>query len=782
VKITTEDGSQHKVPSHESDGSRTHRWGPWLLAGGLYVALSLVHAWPVVRALSTKLPHDLGDPLLNTWILWRNAWEIPLTRTWWDAPAFYPTPFVFGLSELLLGLMPLTSPIQWLGGTPELAYNVSFLLSYPLAALAVHLLVHRITGRHEIAVLCGLAFGFSTLRTAHLAQLQLMWSWWMPLMLVGLHSYAEGKRLGLALFAGAWLMQGLSAGYYLIFSSVLAAAWIAWFMTVPGQRRRVLPLGGAWLVAAVPFVPVWAGYRHALGVMGLRRGVGEMEVFSADVASLFTAAPDLVLWGRVLPTLGPERDLFLGLTLTLLAIAVAAEAWRTRAWAPPLPPWRKAALALGGILACVGGSVFVVGAWAITPIGLTVARPSKPWSLALLALVVAGAGSPRLRALVRQRSLTGFYALMALAFWVLSLGPTPTLLNAPILYKAPFAWLMDLPGFENIRVPARFGMVALLCLIVVIGRGLVPMADRLGRFRSALLFCACLGVVIDGWGGPVQAYAPPGPPAFAVDARRVDAVVELPLGTPERDAAAQYRFKYHRVPVVNGYSGFAPPHYDVIRGALADGDGEGVLALRVIGRLWAIIDRHADQAGRIEQWVQQAEGTLVGSSDAEAAYILPRLACPAAAVAERRLPVVRLTIGGSGKDLPDLLDEDRPGLWMSGNTQQGGEYLVADLGAPQALSSIVLEQGAFAAWYPRALAVEGSVDGKDWKLAWSGSPVVAATCGALLDPLRVPIRLPVSGTARYIKVTQTGRAAKDWWALAGLAVMAPGGSGRPQKP
>jgi hypothetical protein len=270
--------------------------------------------------------------------------------------------------------------------------------------------------------------------------------------------------------------------------------------------------------------------------------------------------------------------------------------------------------------------VFVVGAWAITPIGLTVARPHKPWSLALVALVVAGLGSPRLREVVRRRSLTGFYAVMAIVLWVLSLGPTPTLLNARIIYKAPFSWLIGLPGFENIRVPARFGMVALLCLIVVMGRGLVPWADRLGRLRPLLLLGACLGVVIDGWGGPVQAFAPPGPPAFAVDARRVDAVVELPLGTPERDAAAQYRFKFHGVPVVNGYSGFAPPHYDVIRGALADGDGEGVLALRVIGRLWAIIDRHADEAGRLEQWVQQAGGTLVGSSDTEAAYILPRLA------------------------------------------------------------------------------------------------------------------------------------------------------------
>jgi len=777
VKNASGDGLPHKVSPHVGDGSPTHRWRLWLLAGLVYSALGLVQAWPVVRALSTTLPHDLGDPLLNTWILWRNAWEVPLTRAWWDAPAFYPTRAVFGLSEHLLGLMPLSSPIQWLGGTPELAYNVSFLLSYPLAALAAHLLIHRLTNRHDIATLCGLAFGFCTLRTAHLAHLQLLWSWWMPLMLVGLHSYAAGNRLGLALFAGAWLMQGLSAGYYLIFSSILAAAWIAWFMTAGGQRRRILPLCGTWLVAAVPLVPIWAGYRHSLGTLGLRRGVAEMEVFSADVASLFAAPPDLTLWGRILPTLGSERDLFLGLTLTLLTIAVAVASWRTRAWAPPLSSWRKVVLALGAVLACVGGSVFVVGAWAITPIGLTVARPHKPWSLALVAFVVAGLGSPRLREVVRRRSLTGFYAVMAIVLWVLSLGPTPTLLNARIIYKAPFSWLIGLPGFENIRVPARFGMVALLCLIVVVARGLVPMAGRLGRYRPALLLAACVGVVIDGWGGPIPAYPPPGPPAITVDARRVDAVVELPLGTPERDAAAQYRFKYHGVPVVNGYSGFAPPHYDVIRGALADGDEEGVLALRAIGRLWTVIDRQAGEAERIERWVQQAGGTFVGSSGTEAAYVLPGLPCPPAAVTERRLSVARLTAGGSDKHLSNVLDDDRRGVWMSGDTQQGGEYLVADLGRSRPVSSVVLEQGGYAPWYPRALNVEWSIDGVDWKHAWSGSTAVAATCGALLDPLRVPIRLPVAATVRYVKVTQTGRSAKHSWALAGFAVMAPAGSG-----
>lgn len=748
-----------------------HGWCPWLLAGSVYSALGLAQAWPVLRAPWSALPHDLGDPLLNTWILWRNAWEIPLTRAWWDAPAFFPARGVFGLSEHLLGLTPLSSPIQWLGGTPELAYNVIFLVSYPLAALATHLLVYRLTERHDVAALCGLAFGFSTLRTAHLAQLQLLWSWWMPLMLVGLHTYAAGNRLGLALFAVAWLMQSLSAGYYLIFSSILAAAWVMWFMTTKGQRRRLLPLCGIWFVAALPLVPIWSGYRYSLDTLGLKRGVGEVETFSADVASVFAACPDLTLWGRILPTFGPERDLFLGLTVTVLATAVAVGAWRTRAYAPPLSAWRKVALAVAGLLTCVGGSVLLVGAWAIKPIGLSVGRPHKPWSLALLAFAVAGLGSPRVREVVRQRSLTGFYAVMAVVFWVLSLGPTPTFLNARVAYKAPFSWLMGLPGLENLRVPARFGIVAFLCLIVVIGRGLVPMVERLGRYRTAVLFAAGAGLVIDGWGGPIPAFTAPGPHALAIDARRVDAVVELPLGPPERDAAAQYRFKYHGIPVVNGYSGFAPPHYEVIRSALADGDGQGVLALRTIGRLWVIIDRKADEAERIEAWVRQAGGTLVDSSGAETGFVLPRLPCPPVAVAERQLAVARLTAGNTDTHLSTLLDNNRRSVWMSGHPQQGGEYLVADLGAAQQVSSIVLEQGAYPPWYPRALRVEWSTDGVSWTHAWSGSPVVEATCGALLDPLRVPTRLPLAATARYIKVTQTGRAPKDWWALAGFAVM-----------
>ena len=46
----------------------------------------------------------------------------------------------------------------------------------------------------------------------------------------GLHGYLEsGRRRWLVLFAGAWLMQGLTNGYFLLYLPVLVALWLIWF-------------------------------------------------------------------------------------------------------------------------------------------------------------------------------------------------------------------------------------------------------------------------------------------------------------------------------------------------------------------------------------------------------------------------------------------------------------------------------------------------------------------------------------------------------------------------
>ena len=62
---------------------------------------------------------------------------------------------------------------------------------------------------------------------------------------------------------------------------------------------------------------------------------------------------------------------------------------------------------------------------------------------------------PSIRAGWRRRSALAFYSLAAVAMWLLCLGPAPTFMGKPLLYKAPYAWLMLMPGVEGVRVPAQ---------------------------------------------------------------------------------------------------------------------------------------------------------------------------------------------------------------------------------------------------------------------------------------------------------------------------------------
>ena len=89
-----------------------------------FAALTLVSGWPLLTRFSAALPSDLGDPALNTWILWWNAHAVPMTDAWWNAPMFAPAPNAFALSESLLALTPLTTPLIRAGASPVAAYNV----------------------------------------------------------------------------------------------------------------------------------------------------------------------------------------------------------------------------------------------------------------------------------------------------------------------------------------------------------------------------------------------------------------------------------------------------------------------------------------------------------------------------------------------------------------------------------------------------------------------------------------------------------------------------------
>ena len=210
------------TPFSSSDTANTCRPMAFAFAG--YSALAIVLTFPLVLHLSSVVPHDTGDPMLSTAILWWNAHVLPLTPRWWDGFAFYPATGFMALSDHRLGESLLATPLQWLGCTPITAYNMTLLATFPLCAMAAHWLGFVVTKRHDAAAICGVAYAFCPYRVAHLQHLELLGAFGMPAALAALHqSLQTHERRYLVVYAFALVLQGLCSSYYLLFFSVIVS-------------------------------------------------------------------------------------------------------------------------------------------------------------------------------------------------------------------------------------------------------------------------------------------------------------------------------------------------------------------------------------------------------------------------------------------------------------------------------------------------------------------------------------------------------------------------------
>ena len=169
-----------------------------LAAAGFYVVLAIAITWPLALHPGSVVPNDLGDPLLNTWLMAWNARVPPLTAAWWNTPQFFPLDGTMAFSEHLLGLSVITTPVILVSGNPLLAYNAVFFLSFVLSALSAYFLTYTISRRHDCAFVAGLAFGFAPYRMAQLAHVQVLSAYWMPLTLAALHLYFQDRPRALA--------------------------------------------------------------------------------------------------------------------------------------------------------------------------------------------------------------------------------------------------------------------------------------------------------------------------------------------------------------------------------------------------------------------------------------------------------------------------------------------------------------------------------------------------------------------------------------------------------
>ena len=736
------------------------------LAAVLYLTLAVVLTFPLVLRLGSGVPHDVGDPLLNTWLIWWNAQHIPLSAAWWNGPFFYPTPGTLAFSEHLLGLLPITAPVQWAGGSPLTAYNLALLLSFPLSALAMHVLCLYLTGRHDLALIGGLAYGFAPYRLGVIAHLQTLSSYYMPLTLLGLHGYLRTRKPAwLALFAASWLMQGLCNGYYLVYVSVLVGLWLAWFVRDLGTTSRVL---GTLAIAAVPLLPILRGYAFWHRHFGFSRSIAQAESFSADVISFFRASDLSATW-QALCVPFSQTCLFPGLTLPLVVARVVVPAFLARVETGLSGNARRIRwiLAVGAVLTAAGAFFAAAfGSWHLSLAGLSLSVQTlhKPLSQALYLLAALALTSDRFVSALRRRSALAFYIAACVAMWVLALGPSPRFLAMMIWDKAPYWWLMKLPGVASLRQPSRFGMLAALCLALAAVLALERLLAQEGRRRVLVIAAVAILIVGDGWTLPLPLLAAPERMGRLEAADVASAsVLELPMGLLE-DAAAMYRSTQHHLPLVNGYSGYEPPYYDILRGAVAAQDVNVLAALRVERPLLVSVDAKGKGPGPLEKKLDAVPGArLLGNHGGRRLYLLPKADPPQAPLAGEPLPIQAVRANRGSGDARKLIDGDVNSWWASGQRQKPGDRIVLELPRPERLSGMILAMGDGFFNYPRHLVVETSVDEGEWRTVWEGETASQAVAASLKGQRSFSIAIPTGGVqARFIRLTQSWRDPRPW--------------------
>jgi hypothetical protein len=397
--------------------------------------------------------------------------------------------------------------------------------------------------------------------------------------------------------------------------------------------------------------------------------------------------------------------------------------------------------------------------------------------VAFVLLIAAAALNPRARALFVRRSPFAFFLLAASAMWLLALGPAPTLMNQPILYKSPYTWLMAIPGVEGVRVPARFWMLAILCLAAAGAMALVRLGARWPRALRTMTIIACLGILADGWPRPMKMEVPP---ARRPNRTGAQARLDLPI-TEAHDLEALYGGIFHERPLVNGYSGYFAPHYGVFRYLLDQGDHEVLIAMASFGDLEVVVDHEEDADGR---WVKLLEthpgAERAYTSELYSSYRIRSATRPEATkklegatilVVGRSVGFVSATASAGLDLLPRMTDGDLVSRWEARREQRPGDSVTLDLGSAKQVRGLELDLGGYVADFPRQLRIETSVDGASWQEIWTGSGGVPALAGALLDAKVMPLLFPFEPhAARYIRMTQLGSDPVFYWTIAELKV------------
>jgi hypothetical protein len=637
-------------------------WAPAAAgAGAVYLALAVLWAAPASLHPARTIP-DLGDPLHLSWVMAWDAHQIvrhPFAL--FEANTFYPYPRSLAFGDHLLPEALLVAPIFWATGNAVLSSNCAVLLALTLSGTALFLLMRDVTGSVPVALLSGVAYAFNTFTRSEILRVQVLNFEWWPLAFLCIERLAStGKRKYGFLLAATLLVQGLSGAYYLIYSVLLAPAWL--IASYLAARRRpgvgeLSSLVGASAAAALLALPVLWPYAVQLRAMGFEKPLH----VGVDVLSYFEPLPTSLLGG--LQFLRPHADVphFVGfLGAALMAVGVF------RVLGGRLVDRRRIVGLLGLVTALVGFAL------SLGPAVVVAGRTLGPGPYALLYRFVPlsrGMASP-----VRAAVLVVLGGSV-----LLGLGVEPLLQafgsRGRVLAAGLLAFLLPAEHWSPPRpaaaVPTGSEVPAVYAFLA--GEPAEPMIDL---------------------------------PLYPDVAKRLWAVYP-------------YLSTYHWRPIPIGRTSFYPPAHDYLAWSLRDFpddlsigllSGLGIKTVVVHPFVWEDPKEREERLGALDrdprvrlvrhftdvppdrdkelQLGDERVYTIVDAPPTEPALCTPR----------DEVPRVGWTFGGTGiSPGRRAIDGDRRTAWFTASPQKPGDRFEVTLPEPETLSAVSVDL-----WYPHA--------------------------------------------------------------------------------
>jgi hypothetical protein len=424
--------------------------------------------------------------------------------------------------------------------------------------------------------------------------------------------------------------------------------------------RVLTALAAAGVATALATLP-WLVPYLVLRASGFdARAFDEVRGYSADLLAWVTAAPANRVWGWLDTFVKAEGELFPGVVTVLLALLGVAG--RTRTLWRATPPstgrtWTKIAAPMI-LVAAIGATAFVLLVlatgdtyWRVLGLRVTMRHPWKGGVVAMVLGAALLAISPRARTLLRgiPGSAFGFFACSAALSALLTLGPVIDVGGIPTGLPTPYAALYAyVPGFDGLRVPARYAMLTACCLAVLGAYGARALMAR-GRVGMRAVGVMTLLFLMESTAAPISIdrrmsakRLEDGPSRMFVGDETPDVykfaatlppstvLLEFPFGSPAWDLQSVFYQPVHGHPIVNGYSGGFPRSFDDNKEAFTFLSDVPTVAWRRLlqsGATHVIVHRKAFRGGQadvIERWLVTQGATLRFVFGADRMFDVPR--------------------------------------------------------------------------------------------------------------------------------------------------------------